>query len=637
MCGIAGICNFGDKPNQSIVKSMTKKLTHRGPDDEAYFLNNHVSFGHTRLSIIDLENSQQPMIDQNTKNILIFNGEIYNFLELKNELVSAGYKFKTNGDTEVVLKAYNKWGADCLDKFEGMFALAIWDNNKEQLFIARDRFGEKPLFYQFSQKYGFIFSSEMKSFLINEIKEDLHVDFSSLNTYLSLNYLISNKTFFKNVHLLEPASYIVVNRNNFKNVKSIKYWFLEKYFNNKIKDSYKDAQHKLDGLIKKSVELRMISDVSNGTFLSGGIDSSIISLQLKNINNHKMKAHNFSFEEKKFDEFKDAKKVADFLGIEIFKHNTPLQNNFVNDFPKIIDAMDQPMSDTSFLPTYYLSKFSSENSKMILSGDGSDELFCGYSTYMADYIKRFTPSFPAKYFHNLLKFFNIYKNNNLSKVGLGYRVSKFLSALEHQSLYSHVLWREIFTLKEKTNLVNEDFKKYMNYDFLQYFKNQNELVSELNYLDRFMYIDFKSWLPNDILYKIDRATMSNSQEARTPYLDRNLVEYVSSMPVNYKFEMFNRKKILKDTFKHKLPKTVFAKKKSGFNAPIGIWLIENKKIRDMAYDLINTNKMYNIFNKKELNKIWNNHQERNFDESFKIFNLICFSQWIENNNLNIIK
>ena len=200
MCGIVGICNFINQPNNDMVKIMNKKLHHRGPDDEGYFNNKYISFGHKRLSILDIENSKQPMVDQTNGNVLIFNGEIYNFNQIRTELKNIGYKFFTNGDTEVVLNAYKKWGIDCLKKFEGMFAFAIWDNVKKHLFIARDKFGEKPFFYTFSKKYGFLFSSEIKSFLgVNEIKKDLKIDYSSLNIYLSLNYLIADKTFFKNV------------------------------------------------------------------------------------------------------------------------------------------------------------------------------------------------------------------------------------------------------------------------------------------------------------------------------------------------------------------------------------------------------------------------------------------------------
>ena len=617
-----------------MVKIMNKKLHHRGPDDEGYFNNKYISFGHKRLSILDIENSKQPMVDQTNGNVLIFNGEIYNFNQIRTELKNIGYKFFTNGDTEVVLNAYKKWGIDCLKKFEGMFAFAIWDNVKKHLFIARDKFGEKPFFYTFSKKYGFLFSSEIKSFLgVNEIKKDLKIDYSSLNIYLSLNYLIADKTFFKNVYSLEPSNYMIINQSNYQNTKPEKYWFLEKYFINKSKDNYNASTKKLDELIKNSIKHRTISDVSNGTFLSGGIDSSIISLQLKNIDNHKMSAHNLSFKEKNFDEYNDAKIVASHFGIDLKKYNIPVSENLVKDFPKIIEAMDQPMSDTSFIATYYLSKYSSKNSKMVLSGDGADEVFAGYNTYQADWIKRFLPKILFKHLNYLIDFFKFFKNSSSSKIGFKYRLIKFINSLKHKNLYAHVLWREIFTLKEKKGIVNNNLVEEMNYDFLDYFEKENDLVSKLDYLDRYMYIDLKSWLPNDVLYKIDRSTMFNSQEARAPFLDSKIVEYASSLPVNFKFNIFNKKKILRETIKKKLPKSFFKKKKSGFNSPIGVWLIENENVKQMALNLLYTKNMLKLFNKKKIEKIWESHQNMEFDESFKIFNLICLSQWLENYNL----
>ena len=231
MCSISGICNFEKKPSIQIVELMTKSLSHRGPDDNGFFQNENISLGHNRLSIIDLQNSKQPMKDDKNKNIIIFNGEIYNFKELKSDLKSMGHRFETEGDTEVILKSYSQWGTECLNKLEGMFVFCIWDDKKKQLFIGRDKFGEKPLFYYFSKKHGFIFSSEVKSFLqVEEIKKELRLSADSINQYLSLNYLIDNKTFFNEIKSLNPASYIILNSKNFKNEILIKkYWFLEEY------------------------------------------------------------------------------------------------------------------------------------------------------------------------------------------------------------------------------------------------------------------------------------------------------------------------------------------------------------------------------------------------------------------------
>ena len=634
MCSISGICNFEKKPSSQIVELMTKSLTHRGPDDSGFFQNENISFGHNRLSIIDLQNSKQPMKDQENKNIIIFNGEIYNFKELKSDLQSLGHKFETEGDTEVVLKSYNQWGIECLKKLEGMFVFCIWDNKKKQLFIGRDKFGEKPLFYYFSKKYGFMFSSEIKSFLhVKEIKDELGLNLDSINQYLSLNYLINNKTFFNEIKSLSPASYIILNALNFKKEILIKkYWFLEEYFKKKTKDSFNQASEKIDFLLEKSIKQKMFSNVENGVFLSGGIDSSAISLKLKKIDNHIMSAHNILFKEKKFNESADAKIIADYLNINLNHYEVPINEDLTNEFPKIIDAMDQPMSDTSFVSTYYLSKYSKKKSKVVLSGDGADELFGGYDTYKADIYRKFFPRISFK--SNLLKEIpnKIFKTN-LGKIGMEYKINKFINGLHFKDHHSHILWREIFSYEEKKKLFNKFDKDLINHNFLNYVDRQIQKVKDLHYLDQYMYLDFKTWLPNDILYKVDRSTMYNSQESRLPFLDSELVEYACSLPVEYKINIFERKKILRKIIKSNLPKSLLKKKKSGFNTPIGLWLINNKQFKDMSHDLLSTKFMQDLFNYDELINIWDSHQNMKIDQTYKIFNLISLSQWVINNNL----
>ena len=635
MCSISGICNFEKKPSTQIVELMTKCLSHRGPDDSGFFQNENISLGHNRLSIIDLQNSKQPMKDEKNKNIIIFNGEIYNFKELKSELRSFGHKFDTEGDTEVILKSYTQWGVECLKKLEGMFVFCIWDEKKKQLFIGRDKFGEKPLFYYFSKEHGFMFSSEIRSFLeVEKIKQELRLDTESINQYLSLNYLINNKTFFREIKSLSPASYIILNSTNFKNEISIKkYWLLEEHFKKKTNDSFSEASEKINFLLEKSIKQKMFSDVENGVFLSGGIDSSTISLKLKKIDNHKMSAHNILFKEEKFNESVDAKIIADYLNVNLNHYEIPIDDDLTNEFPKIIDAMDQPMSDTSFLSTYYLSKYSKKKSKVVLSGDGADELFGGYDTYIADIYRKFFPQINLK--SNLLKELpNKLFKTNLGKVGIEYKINKFVNGLHFKDHHSHILWREIFSHEEKKKLFNKFDKDLINHNFLDYIDRQIQKVKNLHYLDQYMYIDFKTWLPNDILYKVDRSTMFNSQESRLPFLDSKLVEYVCSLPIKYKINIFERKKILRQIIKSSLPKSLLKKKKSGFNTPIGLWLINNKKFKDMAHDLLSTYFMKNLFNYDELINIWDSHQNMKIDQTYKIFNLISLSQWVINNNLD---
>ena len=364
----------------------------------------------------------------------------------------------------------------------------------------------------------------------------------------------------------------------------------------------------------------MFSDVENGVFLSGGVDSSAISLKLKKIDNHIMSAHNILFKEKNFNESVDAKIIADYLNINLNHYEVPINDDLTNEFSKIIDAMDQPMSDTSFVSTYYLSKYSKKKSKVVLSGDGADELFGGYDTYIADIYRKFFPQINLK--SNFLKEIpNKLFTTKLEKIGMDYKINKFVNGLHFKDHHSHILWREIFSYEEKKKLFNKFDKDLINHNFLNYVDRQTQKVKDLHYLDQYMYIDFKTWLPNDILYKVDRSTMYNSQESRLPFLDSRLVEYACSLPIKYKINIFERKKILRQIIK-------------SFNTPIGLWLINHKQFKDMSHDLLSTNFMKTLFNYDELINIWDSHQNMKIDQTYKIFNLISLSQWVINNNLD---
>ena len=635
MCGISGISNFENKPSFNIGKIMNDAINRRGPDDTAYFHNEIIFFGHKRLSIIDLEKSKQPMQSQETGSILIFNGEIYNFRELKKDLINLGYSFETQGDTEVLLKSYDAWGINSLKKLEGMFAFAIWDEKRKKLVLARDKLGEKPLFFSVLKNYGFIFSSEIKSFLASkELKKNFSLNFEAINQYLSLNYLLGQTTFLNEIFSLPPASYLEINKFNYNNLDLIKpknYWALHSFFKNKTNDTFEQASEKLYNMLKQSTELRMFSDVNNGTFLSGGMDSSAISFNLKEINNHKMTAHNIAFKEEDFNEYSDAEYLSKRLNIDLMSYILPNGENLVNDFPSIVQAMDQPMSDTSFLSTFYLSKFSSKKSKVVLSGDGADELLCGYDTYLASKIKKFLPN--NNLVKNVLSSLKIFFKPSISKISLDYKFNKFTNGIPYEDYQSHILWREIFSSSEKKNLCKFQEKFSSNDTILEYINNKQKLVSDLEFFDQCIYLDLTTWLPNDILYKIDRSTMHHSQETRLPFLDSRLIEYLCKLPSSFKFNFFKRKKLLRHCLRNKLPKKTLQKKKSGFNTPIGLWLINDAKFKEMSYSLITSDSMTKIFEKDRIEEIWNSHQSKSFDQSFKIFNLMCFSQWIQNNKL----
>ena len=632
MCGIVGRAGKNLSFNQSELSNMINSINHRGPDFSSNYKNEYIQFYHNRLSIIDLESrSNQPMICEESGNIIIYNGEIYNFIELRNELKNNfNCKFKTKGDTEVLLKAYNVWGKNCLNYFDGMFSFAIYDKKKNHLFIARDRLGEKPLFYYFDEKQGFIFASELKCFLKSKsIKSKLSLNLDALNEYLCLNYCLFDKTFFKEIKTLNPSSYIEFNilENTFRIGK---YWNLIDNFKNKTHLSYSEAKEKLEFLLNKSIRQRSITDVSNGIYLSGGVDSSIISINMKK-NKKISDAHHLKFKEENFDESGFAQILAKENGLPLNVYNFVDENNLVNDFSSIIECMDQPMSDTAFLSNYYLSKYSVKKSKVVLSGDGGDELFAGYPTYKADFLKKYL--FFIKYIPKdfIINISDILTKNSKGKIPFNYKIIKFFENINLDSNLAHVLWRSIFSENEKADLLKKEFLS--SNIILNQFSKIFEEINELNYLDKSMYIDLITWFPNDILYKVDRTSMFNSQETRLPLTSKEIVEFACKIPSKYKFNYFNQKKIFKDTFLNKKNKKILERNKTGFGSPINLMLCNSTKFSNMVNDLLSTEGMLKLFDNNKLNQMKKNNFKVNPINSYKIFNLICLSQWMINNRI----
>ena len=640
MCGILGWCNFETYPNVNVLRSMSAKINHRGPDAYGEFFKNEIAFTHRRLSIIDLSsNSNQPISDLTTGATIIFNGEIYNFRSLREEIIKLekNNSFLSDGDAEVILRGYIVWGRDkLLEKLEGMFAFSIWDPKKKELFIARDRLGEKPLFYTNDKNKGLIFASEVKALLNNNITNN-EVDYESLDQYLSLNYLLYQKTFFKNIKQLLPGNYLVFKENiDVHNIKEKNYWHLEDHFNKKDNKeiSLDKAEEKLSELVHDSVKDRIFSNVNMGTFLSGGLDSSYISHNLDNINNHKMTAHNLGFDEKNFDESNFAKKFAFKNNIKLNNYIFPSPKEVAIDFPKIIDSMDQPMADTAYISNFYLSKYSSKSSKVILSGDGADEILGGYETYIADKILH-NFNFIPKSFWNVMSMISskIFSISN-TKIGINYKLKKFAEGSKLKDNKSHIMWRSIFNDLEKKKLLNRDHFFESNNFFKQIDKDYDK-VKDCHYLDRHMFVDLKTWFPNDILYKVDRTSMFHSQEGRLPFIDSKVVEFCCSLPINFKINFFKKKYILKKLLSKKIPSFNVNRKKSGFNSPIGNWLNKDNTFKEMSYGLLTTAEMSNYFNINELNRIFDNHTSKKEDNTFKIFSLIVLSQWMINNKISI--
>jgi asparagine synthase (glutamine-hydrolysing) len=626
MCGIVGWVSWDRPPEVSILERMNSQLIHRGPDAGGILANGPMAFGHRRLSIIDLQASaNQPMMSVCKRYVIVFNGEIYNFKTLRNELEILGAKFNTNGDTEVILEAFKFWGYECLERLEGMFAFALWDVKKEELFLARDRLGEKPLYYSQIAGRGLIFASELKALRSNPYV-GTDIDLNAFSQYLTLNYVSGDYSMIKGVSKLLPGHFLIYSKKSKVNLFS--YWDLASFFNSKKSGlSENDAAGQLRSLLNEAVEARMVSDVPIGAFLSGGIDSSsIVASMVRATGPGLVNTFCIGFSEQGYSEAGESEQVAKFLNAS--HHELIVGKKINSDFKKIICSMDEPVADTSFIPFYYLAKFARQSVKVALSGDGGDELLAGYETYAADKLKSMLSWFPDAGWDISQQLIDRLVPVNHGKVSFDYKLKKFIKGQKLDADQAHLFWRTIFDDSEKLQILNPEIARQMSLSnpFEYHFSKLAE-VPDAHYLDRAMYLDLKTWLPDDILAKVDRATMAHSLESRAPFLDRKIVEFCANLPVNYKMRGFNKKYLLKKSQKKILPKSVLRQRKKGFNAPLAKWM--NAELKEVMYQATNSVKLGQYFNGQSINQLWNDHENLKSDNCYKLFGLACFSLWLD--------
>jgi asparagine synthase (glutamine-hydrolysing) len=634
MCGICGKLSWNTPSDRSLVERMNNRISHRGPDGERVTVIEPVVFGHRRLAIIDLSPAGiQPMSDTSENYWIVFNGEIYNFLSLREELIAQGAKFRSRSDTEVILEAYRHWGVDCVRRFNGMFAFALWDSLSKRLFLARDRLGKKPLFYYIFSNGDVSFASELKS-LLEDPAIPRVINPVAFNHYLSLSYTLTSEAMVKDVHKLPPAHTLIIERG--REPYQSRYWDLAESFKNKRRfQSEEAAAEELRALIDDSVRLRLISDVPLGAFLSGGIDSSSIVASMCQ-KHAPQDVHSFSvgFREKSYSELDEARQVADALGVN--HRESFVLPDAAELLPRIVYFADEPFADTSMIPMYLLAEFSRRYVTVCLSGDGGDEIFAGYETYTADKIHHLTHWIPNWFTHTLYRAFDRFWPVTYDKVSLDYKVRQFLEGHAYSPPQAHYHWRTIFSEDEKQALLSEPHYSIPNADPYRNFLVFNDEVRDCHYLDRGMYVDIKTWLVDDILVKVDRSTMAHGLEARAPLLDYRIVEFAASLPIDLKMKNFKKKYILKKSQKNRLPKFVLNRPKQGFNAPVAHWLLH--ELREKFYDLTMQTSFSGPvpFNRVFVEKLWQEHSEKTQDHSLKLLALINFQLWCQENNVKSI-
>jgi len=647
MCGIAGFYSRSQFKFDDAIIKMNKAINHRGPDSGSswFSMNSGIVLGHQRLSILDLSDAgSQPMQSNSGRFILTYNGEIYNHLEIRSELEinNSKVKWRGNSDTETLIEAIDFWGIETsLKKIEGMFAFGIWDQKEQSLTLARDRIGEKPLYYGWqgdSDNKVFIFGSELKALKVHpQFKGFINRDVITL--LLRHNYIPAPYSIYKNIFKLTPGHYLKLNKSNLdKNELPIskKYWSLaETAINgniNQLKQNEEEIQQDLEKLLKLSVKKQMISDVPLGAFLSGGIDSTTIVALMHSISNSPVKTFTIGFNENEYSEAEYAKKISKHLGTD----HTELyvtSKDALNVIPKLPIIYDEPFSDSSQIPTFLVSQLTKQHVKVALSGDGGDELFCGYNRYVMTSkfwkIFRLMPLHVRKILASGFKSISVDNWNMISRnlpilnkyPNFGHKIHKGAKVLEveginklYQILSSHWLNPSelVIDSKEPRTLLN----KFM------------PGLEELGNQQQMMVLDFLTYLPNDILVKVDRAAMSSSLETRIPFLNHNLIEYVWKIPHSLKFRNGQGKWILRQILNKYVPKNLTDRPKMGFGVPIDIWL--RGPLRDWAENLLGEKKLDDegYFNSKLIREKWQEHLSGKRNWQSELWNVLMFQAWI---------
>lgn len=622
MCGICGKVDFDRlKIEEPLLRQMNRVLSHRGPDDEGIYLSEHIGLGHRRLSIIDLKRGHQPMSNEDGTLWIVFNGEIYNFQELRERLIAKGYSFKTTSDTETLLYLYEEKGFNCITELRGMFAFAIWDARRRRLFLARDRVGKKPLYY-FHDGKRFLFGSEIKAILEDD-SVPREVNEEVLHHYLTFGYSLSPQTMFKGIYKLPPAHFLVVEANG---IQMQSYWSL--HYEEKWKGSLLELEERLLEELKEAVRIRLISEVPLGAFLSGGVDSSIVVALMSQICRTPVKTFTIGFEDEDYNEIRYARQVAEYLHTE--HHEFVVKPETMKVLPRLIWHYNEPFGDSSCIPTYYLAKLAREYVTVALNGDGGDESFAGYDRYKAGNLSVWLDRFPRPVLLAGSKAAALLDRWSFGRRGRYAKAKNFLETLcRYSSLWErYSRWVNYFEEDEKEALYEEGFKRRINGNLSsELFRHRIRSEKPLGIVDQLMRLDTMTYLPEDLLVKMDVATMAHALEARSPLLDHKVMEFAARLPEQMKLRNWTSKYILKRMGRRFLPKEIFVRPKMGFGVPIGRWFRKELKsvLREILLDPKSLRRGY--FKKETLTLLLEEHLQGKRDHSFKLWALLNLELW----------
>jgi asparagine synthase (glutamine-hydrolysing) len=626
MCGIAGILDMqGRAVEPFLVHRLCEALGHRGPDGEGYYADGPVALGHRRLAIVDLAGGRQPMSNEAGTVQVILNGEIYNFRELRTRLEGRGHRFATRTDTEVLLHAYEQHGEACVNELRGMFAFAVWDRPRRTLFLARDRVGKKPLFY--AQPDGqWVFASELQA-LLRHPGVSREVDRTALDDYLTYGYVPAPKTIFRGVHKLPPAHWLRLTpgADGTGSPHMERYWRLG--YEPKLRLSEVEAANGLLEVLTEAVRLRMIADVPLGALLSGGLDSGIVVALMSRLSDRPVKTFSIGFEEQPFNELPDARLVAERYGTE--HHELVMRPNALEVLPTIVRHYGEPYADSSAIPTYYLARMTREYVTVALTGDGGDECLAGYERYMAGLAADRYAQVPATVRRLGDSLATLLPRSARRRSRLG-QARRFLQMAGQPAPERYLGWIGYLPTDEKPALYSPELREHLaGYRAEQWLMGQWQQVARagLGPLDTMLAVDVETYLPNDLLVKMDIATMASSLEARSPFLDHEVMEFCAALPPRYKASGTRLKHLLRTVGAELLPAQTLSRRKSGFVVPVGDWI--RGELRGWTEDLLLSPRALKrgYFQPETLRQLVDGHLEGREDRSFELWALLWLELW----------
>jgi asparagine synthase (glutamine-hydrolysing) len=622
MCGITGIVRRGGRSvDGDVLAAMCEAIRHRGPDDDGFYLRESVGLAMRRLAIIDLAHGQQPIANEDESAWIVFNGEIYNYLDLRERLEKLGHTFRTNSDTEAIVHAYEQYGADCPKYLRGMFAFAIWDERKEELFLARDRVGKKPVLYSLTSTGQFVFGSEFSALLAHpDVSRD--VDETALHHYLTFMCVPAPLTAYRAIRKLEPGHSLRYTRDG--EIKTERYW--EPNFNRKEKWSEEEAGERAVAVLREAVRVRLMSEVPLGAFLSGGIDSSAVVALMSEESSSPVKTFSIGFEEQDFSELHHARRVAEHVGAE--HHEFIVRPDAMEVLPTLVEHYGEPYADSSAIPTYYVSRETRRHVTVALNGDGGDECFAGYERYAAMRLAETYRRVPSALREGFIRqAINLLPSSELRRSRVR-DIKRFAASASLPAVERYLRWVSVFDHEAKDSLYTPEFRARMTphhaADFLApWFARANGA----GVVDAALLADTMTYLPNDLLVKVDIASMANSLEARAPFLDHHVIEFAASLPEALKLRGRTTKYLLKKVLRKLLPAENLDRRKQGFGVPIGHWF--RGEMQPFLRETLLSEKSLRrgLFKPEAVRRLVEEHATGQRDHAHRLWTLLMLELW----------